>query len=122
MLAGLATAGVMGWLTVQGIGLAWLACDDLEPGGSWALLFGFFPGVTLAAWVAFAVGSFVLKRRRPLVRFLAGFVLASLVCLAAFAQFVPAYGEATYRSSVNADNPECGPHGIPRWWPTWLAS
>jgi hypothetical protein len=98
------------------------ACDNLEPPYAFGLLFGTFPLTWLIDGVAF-VGTAVLLRRWPtIVRIVAAAAVAVLVVVEATAIQVPVGGTETY-NNIDTTDPlmaECGPGGVPTWWPVWL--
>jgi len=108
------------------VALAWDACDDMSPGGASALTFVFLPGVILVSWLAFAVGTLVSFRLHAAIRVAIGLTLVIVICAAAVAMWVPAYPAGDYQGggwhAYNPGYPECGPNGIPTWWPSWLPS
>jgi hypothetical protein len=121
LLLGFFLSGGMSWVTIQAIGNAWSACDDLGLGGG-GLVIVFFPILTLVALAGFAVGLVLTRHEPSAIRLACGLVVALAICVTAAALWVPAYGEASYESTRNPDLPECGPNGIPTWWPSWLPS
>jgi hypothetical protein len=74
-------------------------------------------------WAAYTGALFFGRRIPLLVRLVAATVLVVAICLAVVVELVPAYGEDFYGfSGPTVDLPECGPGGIPTWWPRWLPS
>ena len=66
LIVGVPIAIIASYLTIGLIASAWSACDDLEAGGRFELLFFFFPGVAVGSWVAFGLGSILTFRLRLL--------------------------------------------------------
>jgi hypothetical protein len=113
----------LSWGVVSLIGSAWTACADIEAGGRFTLLFGYLPG-TFAATVAVTAIAANLTRRMgsaARVAVIVGSVL--LVSLAITMWSVPHadYGDWPGGPGDEA-TVQCGPGGIPTWWPIWLPS
>lgn len=119
-ILGLPVGIATGSVTTRLVAAAWTACDDLEPGGVGFLWFIFLPAIALAAWIAFGLGTLVAFRFHPGVRLALGLTVVLLVGLVAVSKYVPAYGEDGYAGAATPALPECGPSGIPTWWPAWL--
>lgn len=123
---GLPLCLIAGLLADRQVVLAWDACDDMSAGGSFFLTFVFLPGVVLVSWVAFAVGTLVSFKLHAALRLVIGLAPVVVVCAAAVAMWVPAYPAADYQPggwhANTPGHPECGPNGIPTWWPAWLPS
>jgi hypothetical protein len=119
---GLALAGFAAWLSVRLVAAGWYACDDLEPPYAFGLLWVVFPLTWLIGGAAF-VGTTLLLRRWPTVaRLLAASAVAGLIALSAATLQVPAGGSSRY-PNIDTSDPllaECGPGGVPTWWPAWL--
>lgn len=105
------------------IGAAWIACDQAEAGAYLTLTFVIAPITAVLVGLALGVGFVGLHRAPTAQRLQIGSTLAVVICLVAFSVVVPVYGEDAYGSGPpTPDLPECGPRGIPTWWPTWLPS
>ncbi len=119
-------AAMLGVISTALIGGAYEACDPLDAGGRAALNVIYFPAITIVAWAAFGVGMWATRSLGVPTRFLSGALLAIAVCLMAIAISVPIYGEAFWAGPPPAPGEsfagtaQCGPGGIPTWWPVWL--
>ena len=109
--------------TVWLIGSAWAVCDEAEAGARFGLNTVILVFLMLAGWAAFSVALITLRKAHLLIRLACGAVLALAACLTVVTLEVPAYGEDFYGlERPRRDAPECGPEGIPTWWPDWLPS
>ena len=116
-------AAVAIWIGVQArdlISAAWVACFEPEAGSNFGLNVFFFPIASVLAGCAMTVALFVPGRAPFLLRLVMGFGVAVVLGLAVFAMAVPS-GRPEGRTPSNLW-PECGPQGIPTWWPIWLPS
>jgi hypothetical protein len=104
------------------VGDAWYACDDMGGVATGLSLWALLAEMIAWGWAAFYAGSLVAQRGSMLVRYAAGTMLCIAAVFALMTWNVPRSGPADYRSVDRAEYPECGPNGIPTWWPTWLPS
>lgn len=119
VVLGLAVSAVTAWGSIELVAAAWAACDDAEPPYLFGLLWVIFPATTVGAWIAFAFGVVITSRRHPIVRCATGAIFVTAVCVFAAVVQVPAHDD--YGAPSNDPSMvECGPNGIPTWWPTWL--
>jgi hypothetical protein len=118
---------VLAWLTVSLIGAAYATCEILDAGGRASLLGLYFPAILAAAGAAFSFGAWATRRLPGLTRVATGTILAIAACGVAIALSVPIYGEDFWVGPPPASQQdfsgtaECGPGGIPTWWPIWLS-
>ena len=121
MIGAIAWIG-LSWGLMWLVGSAWSVCDNISPGGGFALLFLYFP-VALVGTALSAVAAAFATRRLALG-------LRALLVVAAIAAFsmtfiavnVPIHGETWWADggpSPDAST-QCGAGGIPKWWPSWL--
>ena len=108
---------VIPFLSVQLIGSAQDACLDLESGGRSAL-FGLFILLAIVGWWLFWVGALLAWRFALAWRVAAGVAAVVAMCLAVTWLTVPAGDAAEY--ALGGASAECGPGGIPTWWPAVL--
>jgi hypothetical protein len=121
-LAGIPVFAALAFGTVRLVGAAWQACGDLEPGGAGALLVLFLPLTTGLAWLVTLPILWATRRRWSVVGAAVALVAGTLVCVVVASALVPAYGEDDPIYNSVEMTPECGPRGIPTWWPAWLPS
>jgi len=104
------------------VAAAWSACAEAEPPYLFGLLFFDLPFTGVILWLTWAAGMLVTQRR-PLWAVLLPLGTAAVVAWASIADRVPINEPGYYadlRSDLGASVSECGPTGIPKWWPTWL--
>jgi hypothetical protein len=126
LLVGFVITPVLAWLSTSVIGAAFATCDILDAGGRSGLLVLYFPAILVGAGAAFVVGAWTTRRLPGLSSVVAGTILAIAACGLAIALSVPIHGESFWVGPAHASEPnfsgtaECGPGGIPTWWPVWL--
>jgi hypothetical protein len=122
VLLGLAGSAYLAWLSIGLVASARVACDEFWAGEGFGLLFIVLP----ITFVMTAIGYGVAIRcsaswpRAP--RLLAACVAAGVVALGTAVVQVP-LGERIDYAGLQSTDPalaECGPDGVPTWWPTWL--
>ena len=104
------------WFFVQLIGRAESACLDLDAGDR-AALFGLWLLLALVSGWAFLIGCLAAWKLRMAARVAVGLVFVLVICVAATRQSVPVGSPADYAAGTNG---ECGPGGVPTWWPAIL--
>jgi hypothetical protein len=122
LVAGLALSLVGAHGAVRLIAHAWGACSDVSTGSSFGLGAIYLPAIAVGMWFAFVLGAFVARSKRVFVRLLAGAVLAFVISLLVVIVMMPNAPHGSYPSVDRSEYPECGPDGIPTWWPSWLPS
>jgi hypothetical protein len=122
LAAGLLTVVLIAYEVLFLVGAAWSACGDVGGVAIGFSLWGLFAIAIGAGSIAFYVGSVIPRRRSILVRYVAGAVLAIAAVFALATISIPLSNPADYREVSRVDYPECGPNGIPTWWPSWLPS
>jgi hypothetical protein len=122
VVLGLALCVPLGWGSIQVVAAAWAACDEAEPPYLFGLLFLILPATILAAWVGFTIGAVLTSRWHDIVRYTVGAAFAVSVCFAAVTLQVPIRDGYDAQPSNDPLMVECGPYGIPTWWPAWLPS
>jgi hypothetical protein len=73
-------------------------------------------------WVGYSVGVYITRSQPMFARFVAGAVLVVAGVLFVVTVEVPSSPPEDYRYSDRSEWPECGPAGVPAWWPAWLPS
>ena len=116
-VASVPVALVIPFLFVRLIGSAWDACLDLKPGG-WLGLFGLLVLLVIVGWWLFWAGALLAWRFAFPWRVAAGIAAVVVMCVVATWLTVP-YGDASDYDQGGA-SAECGPGGIPTWWPAVL--
>jgi len=86
-------------------------CERFGPGDRFGTLF-FFPVLTMALWLAYAI-PVVLGRRRLIV----GLAIGVTIPLAIGYLFISGTGDMIRSYPQSA---QVCPSGVPDWWPSWL--
>lgn len=118
-VAGLLFSVVVVWYAIGLSVAAWQACDIVSAGQKFGLVTVVFPALALVMWVIFSVGAFVTRSLPMFARFQAGATLVVIGMLFLVTVEVP---KSDYRFTDHSEYPECGPGGVPTWWPAWLPS
>jgi hypothetical protein len=122
VLAGIANVA-LSVAVVRLIGSAWTECADIEAGGRFILVFGYLPVTALATACTAAItlhSSRRLGRISRAVLVLAAVLLAALLVVM-WSVPVAGYGDWPGGAGDEA-TAQCGPGGVPTWWPSWLPS
>ena len=103
--------------------VAWQACDLVSAGPRAGLFVLMVPTIVVGMWVVYSIGVYISRSKPMVVRFAAGAVLGLTAVFSLVVVVVPDPAFADYSGiGRRADYPECGPRGIPTWWPSWLPS
>ena len=122
-VAGLLFSILVGYNAIGLIVVAWQACDIVSAGARFGIATVVFPALVLGMWVVYSVGLYFARSRPTFIRFGAGAVLAVAAVFFMVTVVVPDPAFADYSGvGRRADYPECGPAGVPTWWPAWLPS
>ena len=116
-LASIPIALVIPFLFVRLCGRAQDVCRDLEAGG-WFAMFGLFLLLAVVGWWLFWVGALVAWRAAFAWRVAAGATAVGAMCLVATWLTVPGGHPSDY--AAGPASAECGPGGVPTWWPPVL--
>jgi hypothetical protein len=109
-------AFVVPFLFIQLVAYAQDACFDVEAGQGFFLMVTWLE-IAFAGMVMFWIGALVTFRLPLVVRLAVGLALVVGIGLIATRQLVP-WGPATDYPSATVG--ECGPGGVPTWWPPIL--
>jgi hypothetical protein len=109
-------AVIVPFLFIRLIAAAQNACFEVQAGQGFYLMVTWFELVAVG-WVLFWVGALVTWRRRLRVRLVTGLALVLALCLFATWRLVPWGPSTDYPTAAAA---ECGPGGVPTWWPPIL--
>ncbi len=93
-----------------------MLCFDVQAGQGFFLMVTWL-GLVFVGWWLFLVGALVTLRWHLVVRLAAGLALVLVLCLVATWQLVP-WGPST--DYPLATTGQCGPGGVPTWWPPIL--
>lgn len=105
------------WFFIQLIARALEAClGDLEAGGRFALFDLWLLLALVSAW-AFLIGCLAAWKLRMAARVAVGLVAVLLICVAVTRPSVPYDSPTGYGAQAFG---ECGPGGVPAWWPAIL--
>jgi hypothetical protein len=112
--------------TISLVARAWSAWGDFEPPYGASLVILAFPVLTIGIWAAVGVGLSLTRNRNTWLAVPIFSVIAVLMMWETVALAVPMEPAAYYAGSTSPDDipgslpGQCGPGGIPTWWPSWL--
>lgn len=123
-VAGIVGATTLSILITALIGAAWTACDDIEAGGRFALVFLQLPAAFVVTSAAFGATAFVARSLQYIPRLAVSIVAMLIGAVLVIAVFVPIHGDSYWAEPGPTPDAttKCGPGGIPTWWPIWLPS
>jgi hypothetical protein len=121
IFSGAAIASLCAYGSMRLVAAAWDACDELEPPHAFGLFVVELPAHAITLLVLL-VGAWWVGRRHSTAL---GVALALATAAVGFA--VPTALRVPASNAPEFVDPiaepylaECGPGGIPTWWPTWL--
>jgi hypothetical protein len=121
-VAGLLFSFLVVWYALGLVVTAWRACDIVSAGGRFGIVTVVLPALVLVMWVVYSIGVFAARSQPMFVRFVAGAILVVAAVLVLVTVMVPDSPPEDYRNLDLSEYPECGPAGVPTWWPAWLPS
>ena len=117
---GLVLSAGLAYGAVNVIGHTWRVCGDLEPPYGFALLFWHLPLTALVILVAWLAAGFMTRRRSLATSIVVPLAVAILSAWASIAASVPMNDPAFYADGDAPVSRDCGPGGVPTWWPRWI--
>jgi hypothetical protein len=120
LLASVALAGYS-FAVVRLIGSAWTECANIEAGGRFALVFGYVPLTATAIGLAVAITVHLTRRLGSMTRLVLSLAAVVLVTVVLVMWSVPVSGYDDWPGGPGDEaSAQCGPGGIPTWWPSWF--
>lgn len=120
--AGFAVTVLIALVVRELVILAWEACVDTDAGDRFGATFEVLGWIGLLGTIAFAAVVRRTRRWSRAMRLALGCVAIALVALAVIVILVPESGLDPASRAASGEYPECGPGGVPTWWPSWLPS
>lgn len=118
-VAGLMVSAIGAYVALDLYVSARQACELLDAGNRASFLL-FLPPLVIGMWIVFALGVYISQSQPALLRFITATLLAVAVAFSLVSSMVPDSPPQDYRDVDHSEFPDCGPGGVPTWWPTWL--